>query len=106
MNPSSPVRLSVEAVDISMQATDHFFFEFEADGVFTSSHAKEFHPHLPHDRSFKAGATWPNSEEHPHGVRPLASGEFNYTWTPITNPKGLPTSTPGTIHVGSGMGDS
>lgn len=106
MNPSSPVCLTTEAVDISMQATDHFFFEFEVDGVFTSPHAKEFHPHLPHDRSFKAGKTWPNPEEHPRGVRPLASGEFSYTWTPDAGPKELPTAVPGTIHVGSGMGGS
>jgi hypothetical protein len=89
-----------------MQATDHFFFELEVDGVFTSPHAKEFHPHLPHDRSFKAGTTWPNPEEHPRGVRPLGSGEFNYTWTPDADPKKLPTQSPGTIRVGSGMGNS
>jgi hypothetical protein len=89
-----------------MQATDHFFFELEVDGVFTSPHAKEFHPHLPHDRSFKAGTTWPNPEEHPRGVRPLGSGEFNYIWTPDADPKKLPTQSPGTIRVGSGMGNS
>jgi len=103
MNPSSPVRLTTEAIDISMQATDHFFFELEVDGVFTSPHAKEFHPHLPHDRSFKAGTTWPNPEEHPHGVRPLANGEFNYTWTPSVGHKGMPTENTGTIRVGSGI---
>jgi hypothetical protein len=102
MNPSSPVCLTTEAIDISMQATDHFFFEFEADGVFTSSHAKEFHPHLPHDRSFKADTTWPNPEEHPRGVRPLASGAFNYTWTPSVDKKGAPTENIGTIHVSTG----
>ena len=106
MNPSSPVCLTTEAVDISMQATDHFFFEFEVDGVFTSPHAKEFHPHLPHDRSFKAGTTWPNPEEHPRGVRPLASGEFNYTWTPSVGQKGVPTENTGTIRVGTGTDHS
>jgi hypothetical protein len=106
MKPSSPVRLTTEAVDISMQATDHFFFELEVDGVFTSSHSKEFHPHLPHDRSFMTGTTWPNPEEHPRGVRPLASGEFNYTWTPSVDHKGAPTENTGTIRVGTGMGDN
>jgi hypothetical protein len=106
MNPSSPVRLTTEAVDISMQATDHFFFELEVDGVFTSSHSKEFHPHLPHDRSFMTGTTWPNPEEHPRGVRPLASGEFNYTWTPSVDHKGAPKENTGTIRVGTGMGDN
>jgi|SRR5271156_354203 len=106
MNPASPVRLTTGAVDISMEATDYFFFELDVDGVFESPHAKEFHPHLPHDRSFKAGATWPNPEEHPRGVRPLASGEFNYTWTPNADLKGLPTTNAGTIHVGTGMDHS
>lgn len=106
MNPASPVHLITGAVDISMEATDHFFFILDVDGVFVSPHAKEFHPHLPHDRAFKAGTTWPNPEEHPRGVRPLASGEFNYTWTPNFDPKGLPTTNSGTIHVGTGMGGS
>ncbi len=70
MNPPSPVRLTTGAVNISMQATDHFFFQFDVDGVFESPHAKGFKPHLPHDRSFKAGSMWPNPKEHPEGVRP------------------------------------
>jgi hypothetical protein len=105
MNPSSPVRLTTWAVDISMQATDHFFFEFDVDGVFESPHAKEFHPHLPHDSSFKAGSVWPDREKHPLGVHPLKNGQFNYTWTPdnAVKPKDSPTENTGTIHVTSGI---
>lgn len=106
MNPSSPVCLTTGAVDISMQATDHFFFQLEVDGVFESPHAKEFHPHLPHDRSFKAGSVWPNPTEHPKGVKPLANGTYSYTWTPDASKPKPPTENIGTIHVTSGMGNS
>jgi hypothetical protein len=65
-----------------MQPADYFFFELDVDGAFESPRAKEFHPHLPHDRSFKAGSVWPDREKYPLGVHPLNNGEFNYTWTP------------------------
>jgi hypothetical protein len=106
MNPSSPVCLTTGAVDINMQATDYFFFQFEVDGVFESPHAKEFQPHLPHDRSFKAGSVWPNPKDHPEGVKPRANGTYTYTWTPDASKPKPPTEKPGSIHVGSGMGDS
>jgi hypothetical protein len=106
MNPISPVCLTTGAVDISMQATDYFFFHLEVDGVFESPHAKEFQPHLPHDRSFKAGSVWPNPKDHPEGVKPRANGTYTYTWTPDASKPKHPTAQIGSIHVGTGMGDS
>jgi hypothetical protein len=106
MNPSSPVCLTTEAVDITMEAADHFFFELKVDGVFQSSHSKEFHPHLPHDRSFKAGSVWPNPEEHPKGAKPKANGNFSYSWIPDIGKPNPVTSTPGTIRVTSGASNS
>jgi hypothetical protein len=102
MKPSSPVCLTAEAVDITMQATDYFFFHLEVDGVFQSSHAKEFQPHLPHDRAFKAGSVWPNPEEHPQGAKPRANGTYSYTWTPAASEPKPPTENLGSIHVTSG----
>jgi hypothetical protein len=106
MNPPSPVCLTTEAVDISMKATDYFFFHLEVDGVFASPHAKEFQPHLPHDRSFKAGSVWPNPKEHPEGAKPCANGTYNYTWTPDASKPKPPTEKPGSIHVSTGMDHS
>ena len=106
MTPISPVHLTTGAIDITMQTDDHFFFKLDVDGVFESSHAKEFHPHLPPDRSFTAGSEWPDRQKYPHGAKPRSNGEFNYTWTPAVEPKGLPTGSIGTIRVGSGMGNS
>ena len=100
MNPVSPIRLTTEAVDITMQSTDHFFFEFEVDGLFTSPHANEFHPHLPHHRSFEAGSVWTDPQEHPNGVKPRGDGTFSYTWTPNPGKPKPPTENTGTIHVG------
>jgi hypothetical protein len=106
MTPVSPIRLTTEAVDITMESTDHFFFEFEVGGLFTSPHDDGFHPHLPHNRSFEAGSMWPNRQEHPDGVKPLGNGIFSYTWTPNPGKPKPPTENSGTIHVGGVSSDS
>lgn len=102
MNPSNPVCLTAEAVDITMQSSEYFYFKFEVDGVFQSLSAKEFHPHLPFDHQFKAGSVWPNLDEYPKGAKPMTTGTFTYTWEPEVESEELPTQSAGTIRVNSG----
>jgi hypothetical protein len=100
-----PLTDSTGPVEVTIEATDTLQFVAEVSGVFTSTYAKYFCPHLPHDKSLKQNETWPNATAYPQGTEPnpYAAGKtYTFSWTPngVEQP-GL-TSTPGTIHVDSG----
>jgi len=103
MEPSSPVVLDTDAVDITMQPTDSFFFSFEVDGVLSSGNCSSFTPPLPTDYAGAAGTQWPDANDYPNGVAPGGCGTFTYTWTPSDSASqdNLGEGT-GSIRVGDG----
>jgi hypothetical protein len=96
---------STDPIEITMGATDTLQFVAEVSGVFTSTSAKYFCPHLPHNKSLNQNETWPNTKNYPEGAEPnpYAAGKtYTFSWTPAGVEQPSLTSAPGTIHVDGG----
>lgn len=100
---------STDPIEVNMGATDTLQFVAEVAGVFASTYAKYFCPHLPHNKSLKQNETWPNTTNYPEGAEPnpYAAGKtYTFSWTPDGVKQPDLTTTPGTIHVDDGtLGD-
>ena len=99
-----PLTSSTAPVEVTMEVTDTLQFVAEVSGVFTSTYAKYFCPHLPHNKSLNENETWPNTNHYPEGAEPnpYAAGKtYTFTWAP-DNVKQSGLTSPGTIHVDTG----
>jgi hypothetical protein len=104
-----PLTDSTDPIEVSLGATDTLQFVAEVAGVFASTYAKYFCPHLPHNKSLNQNETWPNTTNYPVGTEPnpYAGGKtYTFSWTPASVEQPRLTSAPGTIHVDGGtLGD-